>query len=169
MAAQQTYSPEQLECAARGGTWDRVNGQCTQATALGPSLPLAPVLGASVLGTVDPQQMFDDGFVYVNFQWVKADSPEAIAHIASTSPAAAGGGGVRPGSLSVLSVITPGSVLGYPVPSAPAVLLPSFVGGRLGEIREPGGMRPVSGGGPDRVQMGPADMPVVRMLNEWGR
>lgn len=39
-----------------------------------------------------------------------------------------------------------GAILGYTVPVAPPVLLPSFVGGNLGAVRLGEGMRPESGG-----------------------
>lgn len=170
--AAQNYTPEQLECAARGGVWDRLSQTCTFAQPLPPADPLMPPVAST--GTIDPQQMFDDGFVYVAGKWVKADSAEARG-VSSTS-ASSGGGAARPGSASVLQVISSGSVLGYDIPAAAPVALPSFVGGLLGTVRIGGGMRGESGGTPKRVVMGPAGaagstlLPQVRMgVNNWGR
>lgn len=63
------------------------------------------------------------------------------------------------------AVIQGASVLGVTVPNAPPVLLPSFVGGRLGRVEIAGGMRPESGG-TERVVIGginaAAKMPEVR-------
>lgn len=171
--AAQNFTPEQLDCASRGGTWERTSQTCTFAKPLPPSDPLMPVV--SNTGLADPQQMVDDGFVYVAGRWVKADSAEARG-VSSTS-ASMGGGAARPGSASVIQVISSGSVLGYDVPSAAPVALPSFVGGLLGTVRIGGGMRGESGGTPKRVVMGPAGatpgttlLPQVRMgTNNWGR
>lgn len=116
------------------------------------------------VGTIDPEQMFADGFVYVGGKWVKANSPEAQG--------VASGGGAKPGLASVLPVISSGSVLGFDVPAAAPVALPSFVGGNLGTIRIGGGMRPASGGTPKRIVMGPGAsvFPRIRMgVGEWGR
>lgn len=158
--AMATFSPEELDCAAVGGSWNRANSTCTVASPLPPAPPLYVAPGQ--VGTIDPDQMFADGFVYVNGQWVRWDSPAAIAagHLSTGRP---------PGSASVAPVLVPGvgGLPGYGVPSAPGVLLPSFVGGNLGEVRDPGGMRPVSGGRPERVHMGPSDIPVVRMKQRW--
>lgn len=52
------------------------------------------------------------------------------------------------------SAIASGSVLGFSVPAAPAVLLPSWVGGRLGVVVMGAGMRPESGG-QERVVFAP--------------
>lgn len=163
--AAQNFTPEQLECASRGGSWDRIAQSCSFAQPLPPADPLLPRV--STTGTIDPDQMFADGFVYVNGKWVRWDSAEARG--LSTPTSVAGGG--RPGSASVLTVMSSGSVLGYDVPAAAAVALPSFVGGRLGTVRIGGGMRPASGGTPKRVVMGPANiLPQVRMgVENWGR
>lgn len=121
-----------------------------------------PVSGGSRdpnLGRVDPDQMFADGFVYVGGKWVRADSAEART---AGQPQATGG--PRPGlaSVSALAFIPGGSVLGYQVPTAPPVLLPSFVGGRLGQVSIGQGMRPQSGG-TARVRFGVGILPEVRM------
>lgn len=163
-----SFSPEELECAQRGGSWDRATQTCTPPGAgLTQPVIVVPPPGSSTTntGAVDPQQMFDDGFVYINGKWVKGDSAEALAYMNQQSGGRAGMSSVQPAT-----VIPGGSVLGYEVPAAPAVLLPSFVGGRLGEIRLGGGMRPASGGAPSRVRMGPVGLPVVRMgVMGWGR
>lgn len=150
--ANQTFSPEQLDCAARGGSWDRVSQQCNVAPGLPISPPLVPP--TSNLGTIDPQQMFDDGFVYINGQWVLADSPTAITY--ATNP-------VGPGAPRLISIVPQGTtVLGFLVPVAPAVALPSFVGGRMGTVALGQGMRPQSGG-TARVRFGVGVLPEVRM------
>lgn len=162
--ATNSFTPEELDCAKSGGQWDRQSQTCIFARPLPPAPPLVPQVVST--GTVDPDQMFADGFVYVNGRWVKADSAEARG--ASIPPSATGG---RVGSASVSTVIISGSVLGYDVPVAAAVVLPSFVGGLLGVVRLGGGMRASSGGTPKRVVMGPANvLPQVRMgVDGWGR
>jgi len=159
--ASSNFSPEELDCAVAGGMWDRASSTCTYPRPIPPAAPLYPVTSSGgSLGSVDPQQMFDDGFVYVNGAWVKADSPEARQ------------GPGQPKVLDVMAVVSSGSVLGYDVPAAAPVALPSFVGGALGAVRIGGGMRPQSGGTPVRVVMGPgrAVFPVVRMgVDKWGR
>lgn len=170
--AAQNFTPEQLDCASRGGTWDRVAQSCTFAQPLPPSEPLLPPSSIQSSGSVDPDQMFADGFVYVSGRWVRWDSPEARGAGQAAQPS----GGARPGSVSVLAVIPSGSVLGYDVPAAAPVALPSFVGGLMGTVRLGGGMRPSSGGTPKRVVMGPGNgsggtlLPQVRMgAVNWGR
>lgn len=162
------FTPEERDCAANGGVWDRVSQSCIVAQTLPPAAPLLPVLQSS--GTVDAEQMLADGFVYVSGKWVRWDSPEARGAGQTAFPTV--GGGARPTSSSVLTVISSGSVLGYEVPAASAVALPSFVGGNLGTVRIGGGMRPIAGGTPKRVVMGPGStvLPQVRMGPEdWGR
>jgi len=149
------FSPEELECASRGGMWDRQTQTCTFAQPLGASTGI-PIVRAPVVntGTVDPDQMFADGFVYWNGEWVRWDDPRVLAATSSSTPR-------PPGMSSVLpqQVIQGASVLGTTVPVAPAVLLPSFVGGRLGTVEMGAGMRPESGGR-ERVEFG--TMPKVR-------
>jgi len=74
-------------------------------------------------------------------------------------------GRVGMATVTSTAVIPGGSVLGVTVPTAPPVLLPSFVGGRLGRVEIAGGMRPESGG-TERVIIGgvnaAARMPEVR-------
>lgn len=116
------------------------------------------------------QEIHAAGWRYEGGRWIAPGSPG----IAATPDQVVAGGGGRVGLSSVApqTVIPGGSVLGTTVPIAPAVLLPSFVGGRLGVVRIGGGMRPESGGTPRRVVMGPGSsvLPQVRMgpLN-WGR
>lgn len=164
--ANANFSPEELECAQNGGTWNRADQTCTVARPLPPAEPLLPAVGSQ--GTVDPQQMQDDGFVYIGGQWVRWDS--AAARGLGVTSASSGG---RPASASVLPGIASGSVLGYDIPAASPVALPSFVGGLLGVVRLGGGMRPASGGDPQRVVMGnPTYLPRVRMIGDvlnWGR
>lgn len=110
------------------------------------------------------------GWRYEGGRWIAPGSQG----VAATPDQVAAGGSRPPGLSSVapVSFIPGGSVLGTTVPTAPAVLLPSFVGGRLGVVRIGGGMRPESGGTPRRVVMGPgsAVLPQVRMGPiQWGR
>lgn len=116
------------------------------------------------------QAIMAAGYRYESGRWI---GPGA-AGVAATADQAAASGGTRVGLSSVapVSFIPGGSVLGTQVPLAPAVLLPSFVGGRTGEIRMAGGMRPASGGTPKRIVMGPGSgvLPQVRMgVSNWGR
>lgn len=110
---------------------------------LGPSAPL----GAK--GTVDADQMFADGFVYIGGKWVRSQGltkDQASAALAGSSVV----GPPKPTGATFTSgaIFGGGSVLGQQVPVAPPVLLPNWVGGRIGVIREPGGYRPESGGTP---------------------
>lgn len=110
---------------------------------LPPAAPLLPPAGA--LGRVDPDQMWADGFIYWNGQWVKGNAD-------MSAPIAGGAPKPTAASFTSASSFGGGSVLGVQVPSAPAVLLPSFVGGRVGTVRRSGGLRPESGGGPRIVK-----------------
>lgn len=111
------------------------------------------------------------GWRYEAGQWIAPGSPGRAA----TPDQVAAGGGVRPSSLSSVSsasAVQGASVLGTTVPFAPPVLLPSFVGGRMGVIRIGGGMRPEAGGTPKRIVMGPGSsvFPAIRMgVTNWGR
>lgn len=161
------FTPEERECAVQGGTWDRGTQTCIVARPLPPALPLLPP-SASSAGSIDPEQMFADGFVYVAGEWVRWDSPQARG-VGQLAPGVAGGVKVL---ASVVASISSGSVLGYDVPAAAAVALPSFVGGAMGVIRMGGGMRPASGGTPVRIVMGPGSsvFPRIRMgATDWGR
>lgn len=111
------------------------------------------------------------GWRFESGRWI---APGSLGTAATPDGILAGGGGGRVGLSSVSQAISiaGGSVLGTTVPTAPPVLLPSFVGGRLGVVRIGGGMRPESGGTPKRVVMGPGGgiLPIVRMGSEnWGR
>lgn len=162
------FTPEERDCAANGGVWDRASQSCIVAQALPPAVPLLPAV-VSIGGSIDPDQMFADGFVYVNGHWIRWDSPEARGAGQTSLPS---GGAPRPSSASTLSIISSGSVLGFEVPAAPAVALPSFVGGNLGTVRIGGGMRASAGGTPKRIVIGPGSsvLPQVRMgTRNWGR
>lgn len=85
----------------------------------------------------------EQGWMFLGGQWVKGAG-------AST---AGGAGNYHAGSASFqtsasLASASSGTVLGYNVPAAAPVLLPSFVGGRIGVVRRSGGLRPASGGRP---------------------
>lgn len=127
---------------------------------LPPVLPPSPPLLPQSLGTIDPQQMFDDGFIYVAGQWVRPGSPEATVTGGSPRPTAA--------AFQSASTFGGGSVLGTQVPVAPPVLLPSFVGGRVGVVRQSGGLRPESGGTP-RVVMLKQSLPWCRVVKGAGQ
>lgn len=137
------FTPEQLAAAAAGRTWVPDDGsKPLPPPGLPPAPPLYPPVGSQ--GSIDPDQMFADGFVYVGGKWVRPDSQEA--KVASGGPKPTGA------SYASASSFGGGSVLGYSVPQAPAVLLPSFVGGRIGTVRRSGGLRPESGGTPRIVK-----------------
>lgn len=110
------------------------------------------------------------GWRYEGGKWI---APGSLGTVATPDQVLAQTGGrIGLSSVAPVSFIPGGSVLGTQVPVAPAVLLPSFVGGRLGTVRIGGGMRPESGGTPRRVVMGPGTsvLPQVRMGPlEWGR
>jgi len=109
-------------------------------------------------------ELFRRGWRFENGVWTRlAPGAQGTAVVPPGDPV-----GGRIGSASVVStqaVIQGASVLGHTVPVAPAVLLPSFVGGRLGRVEIAGGMRPESGG-QERVIIGgtraAARMPEVR-------
>lgn len=92
----------------------------------------------------DQAVLAEQGWTYQGGEWFKRGG-------ASTS-AGSGvvGGSPRPTAASFQSaaIFGGGSVLGYSVPVAPPVLLPQWVGGRIGVMRQPGGYRPESGGTP---------------------
>lgn len=140
-------SPEELDCAIAGGTWDNIAKRCILPFApIEPVIPVNPPIGGGSVqqtGTIDPDQMFADGFVYINGRWVLADSRDAIDYANQQS-----GTGRPPGMSSVMpmSFVQGGSVLGVQVPVAPAVLLPSYVDGRIGRLELASGLRPESGG-----------------------
>jgi len=109
------------------------------------------------------------GWRYEGGRWI---APGAAGVAATPDQVAATGGRVGLSSVAPVSFIPGGSVLGTSVPLAPPVLLPSFVGGRLGDIRMGGGMRPDAGGTPKRIVMGPgrSAFPAIRMgVANWGR
>lgn len=110
------------------------------------------------------------GWRYEGGRWI---APGALGTAATPDQVLAQTGGrIGLSSVAPVSFIPGGSVLGTQVPVAPSVLLPSFVGGRLGVVRIGGGMRPESGGTPRRVVMGPGSsvLPQVRMGPiVWGR
>lgn len=110
----------------------RSTSQLMAETGLNPNNPA----DAAVLG--------EQGWTYVGGQWIKQGG-------ASTSGGAGSAGTYHAGSASFAtsaSQSSSGTVLGYIVPAAAPVLLPSFVGGRIGVVRRSGGLRPASGGRP---------------------
>jgi len=108
-------------------------------------------------------ELFRRGWRFENGVWTRlAPGAQGTATVPPGDPM---GGRIGFASVASQAVIQGGSVLGYNVPVAPAVLLPSFVGGRLGRVEIAGGMRPQSGG-QERVIIGgtagAARMPEVR-------
>jgi len=84
----------------------------------------------------------EQGWTFSNGTWVKGTYGASTSGGAGTYNAGSGSFG-RSASLA-----SSGTVLGYSIPAAAPVLLPAWVGGRIGVIREPGGYRPESGGTP---------------------
>lgn len=155
------FSPEERDCAVRGGTWDRAKQDCIIAQPLPPAPPLNPISGPPVGGGTTYVYTVEMGWVPLSF--AESDGLTIIAAPGSTAVPID-----QPGTLP--AVIPSGSVFGQPLPIAAPVALPSFVGGLLGTVRMGGGMRPMSGGTPKRVVMGTAVLPQVRMgVNNWGR
>lgn len=92
------------------------------------------------------------GWRFIGGTWLKNPILGAVVdpEANSNSPA---GGRVGMASFTPQVFIPGGSVLGNTVPLAPAVLLPSFVGGRTGRVSLGEGLRPASGG-EERVRFG---------------
>jgi len=104
------------------------------------------------------QEIHRRGWTFRNGEWLKLGTVVNPDPIGAGTVLVAGSSSFMPSG----AVASSGSVLGVTVPSAPAVLLPSFVGGRLGHINLGAGMRPESGG-TERVRIGRvADFPQVR-------
>lgn len=118
-----------------------------------PRLPVessssSPIPGLDPNNPADIRAIFAAGWRYEGGRWLNGSlgvtaNPDGMVN--SGRPAGA--------FFQVASVIPGGSVLGYQVPTAPAVLLPSFVGGRLGRVSLGEGLRPESGGS-ERVRIG---------------
>jgi len=129
----------------------------------GPRLPVessgsSPIPGLNPNNPADLQRIMAAGWRYDGGRWLNG----SLGVLANPDGVSAG----RPSGafFQTAAVIPGGSVLGYTVPTAPAVLLPSFVGGRLGALRMGEGLRPESGG-TDRVRFGTrASLPQVRGL-----
>jgi len=166
------FTPEQLQAA--------VNAQPDEEPILRPLPP--PPAPATSTGAVVGGRVIIDGMSY------DPNTPQQLQYIYSKGWRYEGGRWIAPGSLGTVatpdqdpsrppglasipsaSTVAGASVLGTTVPSAPPVLLPSFVGGRIGVVRMGGGMRPESGGNPDRIRFGnPSVLPVVRMQDAGG-
>lgn len=167
------FTPEQLARAAAGQpTFVPDEG------VLRPIPPPATPAAASVI----------QGRVTIDGMSYDPNTPQQLAFILSRGWRYEGGRWIAPGSLGVAatpdqdparppglasipsaSSIAGASVLGTTVPYAPPVLLPTWVGGRVGVVRMGGGMRPESGGNPDRIRFGsPSILPVVRMQGAGG-
>lgn len=109
----------------------------------------------------------EQGWQFQNGQWFKVGGSSTSGG-AGTSVVS---GGPKPTGAYAMSgaIYGGGSVLGYAVPVAPAVLLPSFVGGRIGVIRHAGGLRPESGGGRRIVKTVGQPHPWTRIVRPAGR
>lgn len=97
-------------------------------------------------------EIFRRGWRFIGGTWIKNPILGAVVNPEANSNSPAGGR-VGMASYTPQVFIPGGSVLGNTVPLAPAVLLPSFVGGRVGRVSLGGGLRPESGGG-ERVRFG---------------
>lgn len=93
----------------------------------------------------DQAVLNEQGWTFVGGEWFKRGGASTTGG-AGNSPS----GAPRPTGASFQSASSfgGGSVLGYSVPVAPPVLLPNWINGRIGVIRQPGGYRPESGGTP---------------------
>lgn len=161
------FTEEQRNAAAGAGTYVPDEPR----RPIPPPLPAAPSLaqGAIVDGLnanipSELAQLMARGWRYENGSWTKI--PVGYPGTAVVPPGdPAPGGRVGMATVFTQAVIQGASVLGVTVPNAPPVLLPSFVGGRLGRVEIAGGMRPESGG-QERVIIGgvnaAARMPEVR-------
>lgn len=139
--ATNTYEPEEevvLLPPAGGGS---TSGG--QPTIIGRSTSeLVAMTGLNPNNPADLAVLNEQGWTFQNGTWVKG------TYGASTT---GGAGTYNSGSGSFnksASLASSGTVLGYSIPAAAPVLLPSWIGGRIGVIREPGGYRPESGGTP---------------------
>lgn len=110
----------------------------------------SPIPGLDPNRPADLQQIMAAGWRYEGGRWLNG-SLGVAANPDGLPPAQAG----RPAGafFATAAVIPGGSVLGYTIPTAPPVLLPSFVGGRLGRVSLGEGLRPESGGS-ERVRIG---------------
>lgn len=106
--------------------------------------PGIPVSGYDPNKPDEQAKLFVLGWRFEAGRWIAPGSPG----VASTPDQVAASGGRPPGlsSLTSVSSIAGGSVLGVTVPAAPAVMLPEWVGGRIGHVIRSGGTRPESGG-----------------------
>lgn len=165
------FTPEQREAA--------VNAQPDPGTTA--IVPLPPInYGVPVIPSGDPGSgtrvtigttsydtnnpihlriIYDLGWSYFAGQWRPPSAPgipQTIDQIVQS------GGALVAGVSTVVSAsFTQGmSVLGTTVPNAPPVLLPSWVGGRVGVIRIGEGMRPESGG-EERFIWGERILPLI--------
>lgn len=108
--------------------------------------PGIPASGYDPNNPTDLNKLWELGWRFEAGRWIAPGSPGVPA---TPDQVLASSGGRAPGSLasvSVVSSIAGGSVLGVTVPGAPAVALPSWVGGRIGHVVRSGGTRPESGG-----------------------
>lgn len=107
--------------------------------------PGIPATGYDPNKPSDLNALYALGWRFENGSWIAPGSPGVAA---SPDQVLAGGGARPPGLASVQSAssIAGGSVLGNAVPAAPAVMLPTWVGGAIGHIIRSGGTRPESGG-----------------------
>lgn len=91
------------------------------------------------------QALYALGWRFEAGKWI---APGSTGQVATPDQVAQQTSSKGPGLSSVTGVSTfgSGSVLGVSVPAAPAVMLPTWVGGAIGHIIRSGGTRPESGG-----------------------
>lgn len=104
----------------------------------------SPIAGLDPNKPGDLQKIYAAGWRYEQGRWLNGTNGVA----ATPDQVLAGNGGRPPGlsSVSTVSSVAGGSVLGVSVPAAPAVMLPMWVGGAIGHVTRSGGTRPESGG-----------------------
>lgn len=158
------FSDEQRQAAIEGRSF--VPDEPRRPLPPPPAPPPTGYVGGFIvdgLNANDPAQaaeLYSRGWRFENGRWTKLQVGD-LGRVVDPD----GLGRVGLSAVQSAAVIGGGSVLGYSVPVAPPVLLPSFIGGRLGRVEIAGGMRPESGG-TERVIIGgvnaAARMPEVR-------
>lgn len=149
-AAAMNVGGDQLTEGGTGGRPITVGSSLNPVYSGLPQIVTGPGIPASGLNPNNPSeaaQLYALGWTFQQGAWRAPASP-GVAQ--TPTQVLASSGGRAPGLSAVQSVsgIGGGSVLGSTVPAAPAVMLPSWVGGRIGHVVRSGGTRPESGGQP---------------------